>query len=60
LELALVKNDPMVIKDSLMGIIKTYRSPGEVNTESACDGEVEQYMRRIEQHTNIEPKVVSL
>lgn len=60
LELALDKNDPSAIRDSLMSIIKTYRSPDEVNTESACAEEVEKYMNRAEQYPDMEVKVVSL
>ena len=53
-------NDPLIIKNSLMKFIKTYRTPEEVNTESACAEEVEKYMSRVEQYPNMEPKVVSL
>jgi len=60
LDLALEKNDPQVIRDSLMSFIKTYRSPDEVNSEAACAEEVEKYMSRVEQCPNMEPKVVSL
>ena len=60
LELALKTNDPLIIKNSLMKFIKTYRTPEEVNTESACAEEVEKYMSRVEQYPNMEPKVVSL
>lgn len=60
LDFALRTNDPSIIKDSLMKFIKTYRSPEEVNTESACAEEVEKYMSRVKQYPNIEPKAVSL
>lgn len=60
LGLAMERYDPLAIRDALMGIIKTYRSPEEVNTEAACAEEVEKYMSRVEQYPNMEPKVVSL
>ena len=60
LDLALKTNDSSIIKDSLMKFIKTYRTPEEVNTESACAEEVEKYMSRVEQYPNLEAKVVSL
>ena len=60
LELAMERYDPLAIRDALMGIIKTYRLPEEVNTEAACAEEVEKYLSRIEQYPSIEPKAVSL
>ena len=60
LDLALKTNDSSIIKNSLMKLIKTYRSPEEVNTESSCAEELEKYMSRAEQTKDMEPQVMNL
>ena len=50
LDLALEKNDPQVIRDSLMSIVETYHPPEEVNSGSGFEEEPDKYKIRMEQH----------